>query len=100
MLHCHLQLDERSEISATEAIDRAIAVGVEKLICVGTDAETSQQAVDIAVTAGERVRAVIGLHPHDAKNEIDSTVSVLEKSLLHHKKFVVGSWRVRSRLLL
>ncbi len=58
--HCHLQL-EGGEASAA----RARAAGVEWMVCVGTDLETSQAAMTLA--AGDPdVYAAVGLHPHDA----------------------------------
>jgi TatD DNase family protein len=59
--HCHLQ----SLPDPGAAIERARAAGVARMVCVGTDLETSQQAIDLA---GQHpaVRATVGLHPHDA----------------------------------
>ncbi len=58
--HCHLQLD-----GGTEAIARARAAGVEWMVCVGTDLETSQAALVLA-DGHPDVYAAVGLHPHDA----------------------------------
>lgn len=59
--HCHLQsLDDPGG-----AIERARAAGVTAMVCVGTDLETSRQAIDLAARHSE-VRATVGLHPHDA----------------------------------
>ncbi|MCU1457176.1 MAG: hydrolase, TatD family [Actinomycetia bacterium] len=60
--HCHLTgLDE----SADDVIDRARAVGVEVMVCVGTDLASSRDAVALAQRQPE-VFAAVGLHPHDA----------------------------------
>jgi TatD DNase family protein len=59
--HCHLQ----SLADADAAIERARAAGVTEMACVGTDLETSRQAVELATRRPE-VRATVGLHPHDA----------------------------------
>lgn len=59
--HCHLQ----SMRDPDAAIERARAAGVAGIVCVGTDLETSHQAVDLAARRPE-VRATVGLHPHDA----------------------------------
>lgn len=77
--HCHLQFDDDWQ----EPLARASEAGVERVICVGTDAATSAGALNIAEQAGQRVRAAIGLHPHDAKNgmaEIDQLVAKWAKS--------------------
>lgn len=84
--HCHLQLDG----TVPDALNRAVEAGVERLICVGTDAESSAGAVQIAVAAGERVKATVGLHPHDAKNELASTIAVLDEAIKKHDGIVVG----------
>jgi len=59
--HCHLQ----SLPDPDAAIDRAREAGVTGMVCVGTDLETSRQAVELAARRPE-VRATVGLHPHDA----------------------------------
>jgi len=53
-------------------LDRAREAGVETVVCVGTDLETSRAASDLAVRRPE-VLATVGLHPHDA-------------SRLHHER--------------
>jgi TatD DNase family protein len=58
--HCHLQL-----AGGDEHVARAVAAGVEWMVCVGTDLETSQQALLLADRHRE-VYAAVGLHPHDA----------------------------------
>lgn len=59
--HCHLQsLDDPDA-----AIERARAAGVVGMVCVGTDVETSRQAVELAARHAS-VCATVGLHPHDA----------------------------------
>ena len=60
--HCHLQLGDDE---AAGAVARAVAAGVERMVCIGTDLETSRQAVALAATHPE-VWATVGLHPHDA----------------------------------
>jgi TatD DNase family protein len=59
--HCHLQ----SLPDPGAAIERARAAGVTGMVCVGTDLESSRQAIDLAARHPE-VRATVGLHPHDA----------------------------------
>jgi TatD DNase family protein len=60
--HCHLPAgaDEADAI-----LDRAHGEGVEWLVCVGTDLETSRAAVALAARRPD-VHATVGLHPHDA----------------------------------
>lgn len=82
--HCHLQERYLKEGGAGPEGDEAgseraallgaRSAGVERLVCVGTDPESSKQAVELAeaVARGElgeglaEVWATVGLHPHDA----------------------------------
>jgi TatD DNase family protein len=59
--HCHLQ----SLRNPDGAIERAREAGVSAMVCVGTDLETSRQAIELAARHQD-VRATVGLHPHDA----------------------------------
>jgi TatD DNase family protein len=63
--HCHLQLEDRGP-APEEAVSRAVAAGVERMVCIGTDLATSAEAVRLAGVFPE-VWATVGLHPHDAK---------------------------------
>jgi TatD DNase family protein len=60
--HCHLQM---LDVAVDEALGRSRAAGVEAVVCVGTDLESSVRAVEIAA-AHPDVWAAVGLHPHDA----------------------------------
>jgi TatD DNase family protein len=72
--HCHLQY----EAVAAEALDRATAAGVGRVVCIGTDAQQSEAAIAIARLHPDRVWATVGLHPHDAKNGVDGIVPLLD----------------------
>ena len=63
--HCHLQL-----AGGDEHVARAHAAGVEWMVCVGTDLETSQAALTFAERFPD-VYATVGLHPHDASKLSD-----------------------------
>jgi TatD DNase family protein len=58
--HCHLQL-----AGGDEHVTRARAAGVDWMVCVGTDLETSQAALMLADRHPD-VYGAVGLHPHDA----------------------------------
>jgi TatD DNase family protein len=95
--HCHLQ-DEfdpppgegpvephADRLAATLA--RAAEAGVTRLVCVGTGAASSAEAVALArslrrpggpaAAEGVAVWATVGLHPHDAVDGVDSLDGVL-----------------------
>jgi TatD DNase family protein len=60
--HCHLGYDEK--VAANDEHARAIAAQVTGMLCVGTDAESSQHARELSRLPGVRWSA--GLHPNDA----------------------------------
>lgn len=65
--HCHLHdkeffNDNQRQVMYQRAIDQKIG-----MICVGTDVKTSGQAVEFTKNRSN-TWAVIGIHPHDAKN--------------------------------
>lgn len=72
--HCHLQYDG----IAGDALARAAEAGVGRIICVGTDAEQSKAAIEIAASAPGRVWATVGVHPHEAKFGTDGILPLLD----------------------
>ena len=99
--HCHLQNEFGSpegdgpvephadRLAAT--IARASEAGVTRLVCVGTGATSSAEAVALAramrrpggpaVAEGVAMWATIGLHPHDAVDGVDSLDALLATEL-------------------
>ncbi len=74
--HCHVPYGDTVGV---DAIDEAKQAGVTRLITVGTDAEQSRAAIDVARDhAG--VWATVGLHPHDAVQGVDSIRAMLGES--------------------
>ena len=92
--HCHLQDDP--DPAATLALARAARVG--RVVCVGTDAESSRRAVTLANELsgdmasdgppdrarapgrrGTEVWATVGLHPHDAKLGLSPVTDLLDE---------------------
>ncbi|MGA9715746.1 MAG: TatD family hydrolase [Aeromicrobium sp.] len=61
--HCHL--DHPPSLEIDEALDRAAAVGVTRVVQVGCDVESSRWAVDTA-RAFSSVVAAVALHPNEA----------------------------------
>jgi TatD DNase family protein len=103
--HCHLQ-DEFVEAGAgddgavaagphasrlTANVARAAEAGVTKMVCVGTNAETSAEAIrlvramrdpnSVAVAEGIELWATVGLHPHDADRGVVSLDTLLAAEL-------------------
>lgn len=61
--HCHLHM---SGPDPGALLDRAAAAGVDWLVCPGTDADGSEEALALAERYPGRVLAASGLHPHEA----------------------------------
>ncbi len=99
--HCHVQEEyvsgrasdasggagrpaEEAEVGAVLA--RAAGAGVDRLICIGTGAATSEQALGVArATARQgtapRAWATVGLHPHEASEGVDEVAAVLARAV-------------------
>jgi TatD DNase family protein len=108
--HCHLQdefLDAATRAGGSEApsgptgaghatalnaaLARASEAGVTRLVCVGTGAGSSAEAVALvrrlrasgsaARAEGIEAWATVGLHPHDASDGIEAAAAVLDDEL-------------------
>lgn len=86
--HCHVHEPQFFTASdATAAIDRAVAAGVAKIVCIGTSEASSREAVRFAAEH-ESCFAVVGVHPHDSKDGIDEVKTILSET--HPKVVGVG----------
>ncbi|MEK7076280.1 MAG: TatD family hydrolase [Patescibacteria group bacterium] len=83
--HCHPQMAQYDK-DREEVIARAQRAGV-SMICVGTDLETSRQAIELA-QKHEGVWATVGLHPNDLNNEL--RVMNYEELLKEDKVVAIG----------
>ncbi|MHB8592781.1 MAG: TatD family hydrolase [Acidimicrobiales bacterium] len=101
--HCHLQDTYRLQSTAeADALAQAADAGVSGLVCIGTDAESSLQAVELversrlAATASGGGRpcpqawATVGLHPHEARRGVEETERVLTRVLAEQPGTVVA----------
>lgn len=84
--HCHIH--EAGYADSLAALARAREGGVQRLICVGTDETTSQQAVTFA-TEHKDVWASVGIHPHEATSG-EQALARLEALLQNDKNPHVG----------
>jgi TatD DNase family protein len=75
--HCHLQSLSRP---VEELIGRAVAAGVERVVCVGTDRATSLAAIALACVH-DGVWATVGLHPHDASRVDDEWPTLVDAAI-------------------
>ena len=80
--HCHVY-DDKMPGEDRASVANARDAGVVSMIVIGTDADTTRRALDIAARH-DGVFATVGLHPHDAKNGVDTICEFLAEP------FVVG----------
>ncbi len=88
--HCHLQDqflgDEETEAKLYDTLARTIDGGVDRVIVIGTDATTSAQALELTAMASPvEMYATVGLHPHDAKQDLEPVLELARKG---HAKLV------------
>ena len=72
--HCHLP-DDLAD--ATAQVEAARAAGVERMVNIGTDLNSSRAAIAVA-GALDGVWATAGVHPHDASGGVDGLVDLLD----------------------
>ncbi len=89
--HCHVQEeylggDDGPGAGLEPVLTRAGAAGIDRLVCIGTGAKTSRQAVAVArSTAGAgsppQAWASVGLHPHEASEGVEEVAGLLAKEV-------------------
>ena len=99
--HCHVQEeyvtgrasgdpDEAGRAAGPAEVDavlaRAAEAGVDRLICIGTGAATSEQAIGVAQETARdgalpRAWATVGLHPHEASDGVDEVAALLARAV-------------------
>jgi len=85
--HAHLNLEEFGE-DYEDAIDRAQDAGVTQIVCVGTSAESSHRAMQIAARHLGIVHATTGIHPNYAMEAHPDEWDHID--MLAHEPEVVG----------
>lgn len=84
--HTHIA-DPEFDADRAAVIERALAAGVRKMVLIGTDLASSQEAVTLAAQY-PFFWATVGLHPHEAKSLDQNLLQAIEKLAEHPK--VVG----------
>jgi TatD DNase family protein len=75
--HAHLHVPEFAEDLAA-VLERARAAGVQRLVTIGTDVETTVAALALA-ERDDRIWATAGLHPHDAAAADEAAFAEIER---------------------
>lgn len=86
--HAHIQLD-RFDTDREAVLKRAQAAGVQTILVIGFDLETSRGAIALA-NQHEQIYATVGMHPHDAKDLDDQAVCLFREFAAHPKVVALG----------
>jgi TatD DNase family protein len=86
--HCHLN-DAKAFPDPRAEIDAALAVGVERMIVVGTSPEDWERAVVMAELHAE-VWAIVGWHPNYTADYDRSTLGRLRELMSHPRVLALG----------
>ena len=74
----------------TEVIARAHQAGVGKLISIGTDLASSEDAIALATQHKGQVYATAGVHPHDADAADSAALAAIEQLARHPSVCAMG----------
>jgi TatD DNase family protein len=86
--HAHLDLKDFNQ-DRRQVIESALSNGVEKIINVGFDLESSQKSVQLTEEF-EQIYAAVGFHPHDAKELNEKSLKRIEELANHPKVVAIG----------
>lgn len=86
--HCHLN-EESFDVDRAEVVARANAAGVVTMLCIGTTAGTSRQAVEIAQQFPS-VFAVVGIQPNYVAESKPGDWDVIEELVRQPKVVAIG----------
>ena len=86
--HAHLEMPEFVQ-DRKDVIQRAYKNGIDCIITIGIDIEACQQAIALAEEF-EFVYAVLGVHPHNAKDIDEETYHILRNLTRHDKVCALG----------
>lgn len=75
--HCHIH-HEPLAASAAAVLGRAAEAGVRHCLVVGTSAEDSRRAVELARAHPGVLRAAVGIHPNDAEAATEADVAAID----------------------
>ncbi len=86
--HCHLDFPDFKE-DFDQVLANAREAGLTRIVNIGTDMKSSQASVDLA-NAHDDIFAVVGFHPHDARNYSDDAEQRLRELANNFKVVAIG----------
>ncbi|HVY55015.1 MAG TPA: TatD family hydrolase, partial [Thermodesulfobacteriota bacterium] len=87
LIDTHAHLDSLEDLRGSLA--RAREYGVEKIIAISSDLESSLKTVSIAETI-DNVYAAVGIHPHAARTADDAVLREIESIACKEKVVALG----------
>jgi TatD DNase family protein len=82
--HCHIQ-ESDYQLDRRTVMARAHSAGVKRLICVGTSLDSSHRAAKLAAI-NRAVYAMLGVHPHQAKDFVTNRLIEQIAAILNQYK--------------
>ena len=86
--HAHIDM-EQYDADRPEVVQRARDNGVQYIVNIGCDIESSHRSVELTERY-EFIYASVGIHPHDVKSINDATYDQLRGLLAHPKVIALG----------
>ncbi len=86
--HCHLDFSQ-FDLDRAQVIKRSKDEGVNHIINVGVDVQSSERSVELA-QAYPHIFAAVGIHPHYAQNVKDADILRIEELSSHKKVAAIG----------
>src|SRR5208283_808505 len=86
--HCHLEMSA-FDGDRDDVIKRAREAGLEALLAIGSDLEGNKGAVALAEVHDD-IFAVVGMHPHDAKDFTPDIFNQIKIWSAHRKVVAIG----------
>ena len=86
--HCHIH-ESDYPLDGKDVIKNVHNAGVDQFICIGTNEESSRQAVQFAGAHGEAF-ATIGVHPHDSKDGWQGIGEIIHQPSTNSKIVAIG----------
>ncbi|MEQ8515996.1 MAG: TatD family hydrolase, partial [Chromatocurvus sp.] len=85
--HCHL--DYLDEGQFADAVERAAASGIEKLVTIAVSPENLSKVIALT-EADRRVWGTQGIHPHEAGSFTEQVAATISANLSHPRILAVG----------
>ena len=86
--HSHIYYDQYKD-DLSRVINDAEDSEIKRIVCVGTDIETSYRSIEIA-DQYKNVFCTVGCHPHDASRMGDDYLNEIAEMCKHNKVVAIG----------